>query len=81
MSPVGRAAVIYTGARFGLFLIFSMLIWSLAGMAGYAINGFLLLMLGLLFSSIVGYFVLAGQRDAFARAIAERQREPEGPEL
>jgi hypothetical protein len=70
-----KPALVYTAARFGLFLLFSALIWSIAGLLGYEVNGFLLLVLGLLLSSLVGYFLLAHQREALAAALAER-REP-----
>ena len=73
---VGRATAVYTAARFGLFVLFSLLIWSGAGLAGYDVNGFLLLVLGLLASSIAGYFLLAVPRENLAQALAER-RPPE----
>ena len=71
-----RAAVVYTAARFGLFLLFSALIWSVGRLLGYEINGFLLLVGGLLLSSIAGYVLLAHQRDALASAIEERRSGP-----
>ena len=73
MSSFGRAAVVYTGARLGLFVLFSALIWSGLGLAGYDVNGWLLLVLGLALSSVVGYFVLARQREELAQALAERR--------
>jgi uncharacterized membrane protein len=73
VSPFARAAAIYTGARFGLFLLFSLLIWSGAGLAGYEVNGFLLLILALVASSIAGYLLLTGAREDLARALSERR--------
>jgi hypothetical protein len=73
VSPVGRAAAVYTAARFGLFLLFAVLIWAVFGLAGYDVNGFLLLVMALLASSIAGYVLLGAPRDQLARAIAERR--------
>lgn len=73
MSPFARAATIYTAARLGLFVLFSLLIWSAAGLAGYEVNGFLLLILGLLASSVAGYVLLTGAREELSRALADRR--------
>jgi hypothetical protein len=73
LSPFARAAAVYTAARFGLFLLFALLIWSAAGLAGYDVNGFLLLILALLASSVAGYLLLGVPREKLAIALAERR--------
>jgi hypothetical protein len=66
--------VIYTAARFGLFLLFSLLIWSVAGLLGWNVNGFPLLILGLAASSIAGYFLLGRWHEELALALEERRQ-------
>ena len=70
-----RAFLLYTGARFGLFLIFSALIWAISGLAGYEINGWLLVIAGFALSSLVGYVVLVGPRQELAEALAQQRTE------
>lgn len=72
-SSFGRAAAIYTAARFGLFLLFSLLVWAGFGLAGYEVNGWLLVIVGFALSSVVGYLVLAGPREDLAHAVAARR--------
>ncbi len=74
-SSFGRATVVYTAARFGLFLLFSLLIWAGFGLAGYEVNGWLLVIAGFVLSSVVGFVVLAGPREDLARAVADRRGE------
>ena len=78
MSPFARAAAIYTGARIGLFVLFALLIWSGAGLAGYEVNGFLLLITSLLASSIAGYVLLTGAREDLSKALADRRQDADG---
>lgn len=73
MSPFARAAAIYTGARLGLFVLFVLLIWSGFGLAGYDVNGYVLLVMSLVASAAASYALLAGPREDFARALAERR--------
>jgi hypothetical protein len=75
---VRRAALVYTAGRFLLFMLFAMLSWSVAGLLGYRLNGFPLLVLALLLSSVAGYFLLAVPREQLASAIAA-QRESREP--
>jgi TRAP-type C4-dicarboxylate transport system permease small subunit len=68
-----KAAVLYTLGRFGLFALFALLIWSATGAFGHQVNGIPLLLASLLASAIVGVFVLARQRTAFAAALAGKR--------
>ena len=72
-----RAFLVFTLARFLLFLLFAMLSWSVAGLLGYELNGFVLLIVALVLSSLAGVFLLAGPRAKLAAALAERQQQRE----
>jgi hypothetical protein len=68
-----KAAVVYTLGRFGLFILFALLIWSGSGLIGHVLNGIPLLLAALLVSSIAGLFLLSRQRNAFAEALAAKR--------
>lgn len=68
-----KAAVLYSLGRFGLFVLFALLIWAGTGAFGHQVNGLPLLLGSLLASSLVGVFVLARQRSAFAEALAAKR--------
>ena len=70
MTSLRRSAVLFTLARFGLFLVMALLIWSGTGAAGHQLNGFPLLLAALLCSSIIGVFLFSRQRQEFAQALA-----------
>ncbi|MCU1588150.1 MAG: hypothetical protein JWN31_1643 [Frankiales bacterium] len=73
MSPFLRAFAVYTAGRVGLFVLFALLIWSAGGLAGFEVNGFLLLVLALLTSSAAAYALMGAPREKLAIALAERR--------
>lgn len=73
MKPLWRLVLVYTAARTGLLLLFALLIFSGAGLLGRELNGFLVLLLALMASSLAGLFLLAKPRDELAQAMAERR--------
>jgi hypothetical protein len=62
----GRAVVIYTAARLGLFLVFVVLGW-VAGLSGP-----LLLIVALLLSGLLSWFLLRRQRVAMGGVVERR---------
>ena len=73
MSSLRRSALLFTLARFGLFIVMALLIWSGTGAVGHQLNGFPLLLAALLVSSMVGLFLFSRQRQQFAEALAAQR--------
>ena len=73
MSSLTRSALLFTLARFGLFIVMALLIWSGTGAVGHQLNGFPLLLAALLVSSMVGLFLFSRQRQQFAEALAAQR--------
>ena len=71
---MGRAALSYTLARFGLFLLVAVILWGGAGLLGADVNGLPLLLLAALISSALGYVLFARQRQALAEALDAQRR-------
>jgi hypothetical protein len=72
-QPLGRAAVVFSLGRLGLFVVSAILIWSATGAAGHSLNGFPLLFAALVLSSIAGVFLFSRQRRQFAQALADKR--------
>ena len=69
-----RAALTYTLARFGLFLLVAVILWGAAGLLGADVNGLPLLLAAALVSSVLGYVLFARQRQALAEALDAQRR-------
>jgi hypothetical protein len=70
---VRRAALTYALGRFGVFALLALLIWSATGFAGRQLNGLPLLLVALLLSSVVSYFLFSRQRKQLATALAAQR--------
>ena len=71
---MGRAALTYALARFGLFLLVAVILWGGAGLLGADVNGLPLLLGAALVSSVLGYVLFARQRQALAEALDAQRR-------
>jgi hypothetical protein len=71
---MGRAALTYALARFGLFLLVAVILWGGAGLLGADVNGLPLLLGAALVSSLLGYVLFARQRQALAEALDAQRR-------
>jgi hypothetical protein len=65
-----RAFLLYTLGRLGLLVLVAVIAWGTSGLLGDQLNGLPLLLIALLGSSVLAVFVLRGQRDRFAEAVA-----------
>ena len=70
---VTRPFLVYNAWRFGLFLAAAGLVWAGTGAAGNPLNGFPLLVVALLLSSIASFVLLREQRDAVGLALEQRR--------
>lgn len=66
-----KEAVLYTLGRVGFFLIVALLVFAVTGLLGHQLNGLPLLLVALLLSSIGSLWLLRGQRQKLATAMAE----------
>lgn len=71
---VGRAALLYTAGRFGLFALVALLVWTGSGAAGSQLNGLPLLLVALLVSSLLGLVLFSRQRAQLAEALAAQRQ-------
>ena len=68
-----KAALLYTGARFGLFLLVALLVFLATNLTGSPVNGLPLVLVAAVVSSVVGYFLFARQREQLARALEDQR--------
>jgi len=71
---MGRAALTYALARFGLFLLVAVILCGGAGLLGADVNGLPLLLGAALVSSVLGYVLFSRQRQALAEALDAQRR-------